>query len=281
MSGIAVDASGNVYVTGFSSDNAFKIDFGCPTMAPPTLVVNDHTKNRYLSLVPGNAGEEVALRVTLGALDGFPGYEGTELWVGPPQDYPEEDISDPGRTFVGASLSCDPHFMDWGTIDVLQVFGGEVVPDSAYQVHTIHVSCAAVLDQVSDFGIPAELWSGKWGDVASLFDGDDPGAPQPDFNDVAAIVQKFLADPSAPIKACAQLQPNVVMPVRPVDFKDIAMDVQAFLDVPYATLEGMSGGCACPSSVTCGATACDNDLDCGNGFCIDDFCTDACGRCSP
>ena len=69
--------------------------------------------------------------------------------------------------------------------------------------------------------------TGKWGDAAPLFDGDDPGAPQPDFNDVAAVVQKFVAT--------------------------------AFADMP-----GMTGPCACPSSVTCGAMVCVSDLVCAS-----------------
>ncbi len=253
----------------------------CPAVPAPTLVVDDRAKSRYLSIVPGNAGVETALRVTLGSLDGFPAGNGRVLWVGPPRQYAEEDSSDPQRTFTGASLACDPHFRDWGTIGTLQVFGGEIIPGSSYQVHAVHTKCAAVLDQAIDFGDPIEAPTGKWGDVTPLY-ADDPGAPpQPDFNDVAAIVQKFMSEPTAPIKALAQLQPNVALPDRPIDFKDIAADVSAFVGTAYADMPRMTGPCACPSSVTCGIAACVSDLACGGGYCIDGFCTDACGRCSP
>jgi len=253
----------------------------CPTMDAPTLVAGDHNKSRYLSLVPGNPGQEVALRVTVGALDGFPGHGGTELWVGPPRQYPEEDSSDPSRTFTGANLQCAPHFMDWGSIDVLQVYGGEIVPDSTYTVHAIHLICAAEIGTGADFGAGLAAATGKFGDVVSPYDGDDPGVAQPDFSDIASVVAKFTAAPSAPAKARAQQQPNVAIPDRPIDFKDIAADVSAFVGTAYADVSGIEGPCACPPTVTCGVTSCSSDLACGSGFCIDGFCTDACGRCTP
>ncbi len=253
----------------------------CSNLPTPTLPVNDVAKSRYLSIVPGNGGVETALRITLANLDGFPGSNGQSLWVGPPRQYPEEDLSMPELTFTGASLQCDPYFQDWGTVDVLQVFGGDIVPGSDYQVHAVHVDCADVIGTGWDFGAPLDARTGKWGDVAPLYDGDDPGAPQPDFNDIAAVVAKFTADPNAPIKALAQLQPNTVIPSRQVDFKDIAAGVAAFVGTAYFDMPGFTGPCACPSTVTCRAAACVNDLACPGGFCIDDFCTDACGRCTP
>ena len=251
----------------------------CPELCPPHLVEGDRTKSRYLTMVPGNAGVIVGIRVTLADVADFPGHNGRELWVGPPQQYPEEDTSEPGGTFTGASLQCDPHFQDWGTIDVLQVFGAEVVPGSAYDVHAVHIDCWPVLVPGLSVGPPLASVTGRFGDVAPLFEGDDPAAPQPDFNDIAATVQKFLAAPGAPIKAMAQLQPNVVFPDRSIDFKDIAADVSAFVEVPYASM--FAGPCTCPSGVTCGATPCAGDTECSGGFCIDGFCTDACGRCRP
>ena len=131
------------------------------------------------------------------------------------------------------------------------------------------------------WSLPLPSTTGKWGDAAPLFDGDDPGAPQPDFNDIAAVVQKFVASPTAPITAFAQLQPNVAFPGRPADFKNIAVDVAAFAGTANAEMEWVKGPCTCPSSVTCGATACANDTECGDGSCLDSFCTDACGRCTP
>ena len=159
------------------------------------------------------------------------------------------------------------------------MYGAEIVPSSVYQVQRASEFCPELADEAC-WSAPLTITTAKYGDVWPLF-----AAPlnsyQPDFNDIAALVQKFLAagPATAPIKAVAQLQPNVVFPGRPIDFKDIAADVQAFLGAAYSTVE--PGPCACPSAVTCGTTFCTSDQHCGSGLCVDDFCTDACGRCTP
>ena len=87
---------------------------------------------------------------------------------------------------------------------------------------------------------------------------------------------------TAPLKPTCQLQPNRVFPNRGISFKDVAKDVDAFTGTTYASVS--FGPCVCPSTVTCGVTACETDLQCegfGDGLCVDDFCTDQCGRCSP
>jgi len=249
----------------------------CAAAAPPTPEPSAVPKNRYLSIVPGNAGRQVALRVTLGSIAGFPDAAGETRWVGPPATYPEEDSSDSTRTFTGAMLQCEPFFQDWGSVELLHVFGGDIVPHSVYDVAALSSECAASLDDPAAYSAPLVVVTGVWGDVAPLFDGDDPGAPQPDFNDISSVVRKFLASPDAPIKASAQLQPDVVSPNHQVNFKDIADDVSAFVGDPYPYF----GPCTCPSPVTCGATACTNDTQCPAGSCIDGFCRDQCGLCTP
>ena len=103
------------------------------------------------------------------------------------------------------------------------------------------------------------------------------GPPQPDFNDIAAVVSKFMQEPTAPIKASAQLQANTPKPAEEISFRDIAAAVSGFIPEPYPYV----GPCACPSIVTCGVTGCATDTACGDGVCLDGFCTDPCGRCSP
>jgi len=253
----------------------------CAVADPVTLEPSPLRKSRYLSIVPGNTGLAVGLRVTLVNVDGFPSANGSTLWVGPPHNYPEEDSSQPGLTFVGAGLQCEPYFADWGTIDVLQVFGAEIAPGSTYDVYAVSQVCYESLDEGAEFGPPTTLHTGKWGDVVPLYDGDDPGAQQPDFKDIAATVAKFQANPAAPIKALAQLQPNVVFPGRALDFRDIAAGVAAFMGTSYAGSIPGSGPCVCPSSVICGANACTSDTQCTPGFCFNGYCTDTCGRCGP
>ncbi len=258
--------------------------------APPAVVAGPDPKtNRYLRFSAPGVGAQEAIRVRSVSLDGFPLPDPDHLWVGEPFEAPEEDISQPGLTFTVAPLVCSTvHFQDWSTLGVISVFGAEITPGSAYEVQRADVSCADLSDETC-FSTPVLITTGKYGDVWPLFDDPDcldpPGPcnpPQPDFNDIAAMVRKFQATPDAPIKAVAQLQPNVVFPDRPIDFKDISADVSAFLEVPFATL--FPGPCVCPPTVTCGITACTNDLHCvdfGDGLCVGGFCADKCGRCTP
>jgi len=55
---------------------------------------------------------EVDLRVTLTDVAGFANFNGGVLWVGRPTRCPDENISDPDRTFTGALLQCEPFFCD-------------------------------------------------------------------------------------------------------------------------------------------------------------------------
>ena len=65
---------------------------------------------------------------------------------------------------------------------------------------------------------------------------------QPDFTDIAAIVGKFTASPTAPPKALAQLQPNAPDPTQAVSFSDVAAAVDAFTGGAYP----FPGPDACP-----------------------------------
>jgi len=268
---------------GCSGNDGWYVDdfavYACGHTVPvPDPVVAESTKgNRYLQFSAPGDGSEQAIRVTITSLNGFPVPDPDQLWLGPPFEAPEENSAQPGLTFTAAPLQCTPHFRDWSTLGVISVYGAEIVPGSTYDVQRADIACPDVADE-SCFATAVELVTGRFGDNVELFAG--PGnPPQPDFTDIASVVLKFLAEPDAPIKALAQLQPNVVFPTRAIDFKDIATAVNAFLGTPYASL--YSGPCVCPATVTCGATACDGDGDCGDGLCIDGFCRDACGRCAP
>jgi len=246
----------------------------------PVVPEPDPPTNRYLRFsAPGAGGAEQAIRVRFTALDGFPLPNPPYMWVGEPFEAPEEDSGQPGLTFTAAPLICDtPVFRDWSTLGVISVFGAEITPGSAYEVQRADISCPDLADE-GCFSTAVVITTGKFGDVAPPF-ANDPGAPpQPDFNDIAALVSKFLASPGAPIKAAAQLQPNVVFPMRAIDFRDISADVSGFLGLAFPIL--YPGPCTCPSSVTCGATSCTNDLNCPGGLCVEGFCADLCGRCSP
>jgi len=253
----------------------------CVPPAPPQLAVGERDKSRFLSFVPPADNLNIAIRVTPTVLPGFEAFEGVPLWVGPARSYPDGNSAQPDATFLGSRLRCEPYFADWSTIDLLQVFGGEILPGATYRIDAVVEDCAGSLDDPASYSDPIVVTTGKWGDVVAPYFGDQPGVAQPDFTDISAVVEKFLQSATAPSKTHAALVPNDPLPNQSIDFNDIAACVSGFLGAPYADEGGISGPCTCPSSVTCGATACSSDGQCGNGYCIDGFCRDACGRCAP
>jgi len=262
---------------GWYLDDFAVYSCGQSVIVPDPVAAESQQGSRYLRFSAPDSGSTQAIRVKITSLNGYPIPDPDYLWVGPPFDAPEEDSGQPGLTFKAAPLQCTPYFRDWSTLGVVSVYGAEIIPDSTYQVQPVDITCPS-FTQESCFASPVEIDTGRYADNSEVFQG--PGnPPQPDFADISALVSKFLADPGAPIKALAQLQPNVVFPMRPIDFNDISGAVSAFLGTSYASQ--YPGPCVCPSTVTCGETPCSNDTQCGSGLCVNGFCGDACGRCTP
>lgn len=256
------------------------IDCFAPSSVSPDV---DPPGNRYITFdTPDNgvdcAAKPMAIRVRLTSLDGFAVPPDDVRWVGEPFDAPDEDTSQPDKTFRVAPLSCDPVFRDWSDTPTVSVFGGDIVPGSTYTVDAVYDTCADLSDPAC-YSTERVIVTGTFGDVVAPFDGS--GSSQPDFGDISAEVGKFLADPSAPSKKICQLDPQTVFPERPIDFNTISVTVDAFGGTTYASEAFGAGPCMCPSSVTCGATPCANDTQCSGGLCIDGFCRDACRRCTP
>lgn len=251
--------------------------------SPPDAPLADPsgmTRSRYLAVVPGATSGQTALEVTLSQVNEFGSFDGETRWVGAPFAAPDENSAVPGATIMVAPLSCEPYFANWSAIPLLHVFGAEIVPNSSYSIRAAAPCCVDAGLDTGCASAPLVAVTGKWGDILAPFDMPG-GSSQPDFSDIAGVVSKFLASPDAPDKSFAQLQPNVEFPTRPIDFNDIAADVQAFLGTSYAASIGAVGPCTCPSSVVCGSTACSGDIACGDGYCVAGFCTDACARCRP
>lgn len=257
---------------------------GCNVQAPHAEPAAT-AKNRYMGFTPPPAPHPIALRVRLvslldpasGAPEGSPdvsAFEGQYRWVGAPVEY--VDSATFGTTFYAAPLSCDPVCLDWSDFGAIQVFGAEILPNSSYEIQA--VDCTCDMEDDSIYSPALAIASAQWADVTLPFQTAGGEVSQPDFNDVSALVSKFLEAPAALPKSRAQLVPNVARPALSIDFNDISAAVSAFLGEPYPN----SGPCTCPSSVTCGAAACTSDGDCAaGGLCIDNACTDACGRCTP
>jgi len=132
---------------------------------------------------------------------------------------------------------------------------------------------------------------------------------QPNSVDIAQLVNKFKNVAGAPVKAIAQLQPNLPELNADINALDIVAVVDAVKEFAYA----FGGPCACPSAVTCGSTACTSATPCVTAFgagslcvktcsggandgdpcinnthcpgvggsCGNGFCRDRCGRCKP
>jgi len=198
--------------------------------AEPTVV----PKNRYISFAPGNDNVDVALRVTLADLPPpFEAFEGEVRWVGPPETFPESDNST--ATFQASVLQCEPYYMDWGAIDVLHVYGPEIVPDATYDVQAVHCDPA----EEGDFSSPVSVATGVFGDVAAPF---QPTSQEPTVLDVASVVDKVKMLPSALSKVQMQLRPNLLDPTANVGVLDIAVAVDALKDIAYP----FAGPAACP-----------------------------------
>lgn len=250
------------------------------TIPDPPVGTGEITKtNRYLRFsVPESGVSNSVVRVRIDSLNGFVIPSPNVLFVGAPIDAPEEDSSDTMQTFRAAPLQCTPHVHTWSAEGIVSVYGAEIIPGSVYDVQVASASCPDLETTEDCWSSALTITTAKFADVVSPF---SPAPAQPDFQDIKGSVDKFLGNPTAPIKAVVQLQPNVVSPDRTVNFKDINLSVQAFLGSSFASIPAITGPCACPSVITCGTTPCMVDFDCDDGLCVDNSCTDACGRCAP
>jgi len=214
----------------------------CLPSASPIPDASGIARNRYLTLTGGNPGELTAIRVRLNSLlhppepgngasqPSFAAFEGELRWVGPPSTYPEGTAG--GDTFTAAALQCDPYFRDWGTLGPIHVYGAEIVPFSSYDVQEVHATCQSSLNIEAAYSTALPVPTANWGDIVAPFAGDPDVTSPVDFRDIAAIVEKFVGS-LEPIKARAQLTPNVPDPSANVDFRDISACVAAFVDGIY------------------------------------------------
>lgn len=186
-------------------------------------------KSRYVSFVPPNLACPIALRVRVEHSNAFAELTGDSYWVGPPIRVNEPGA--PGGFFMTAPLQCEPFVTDWSAVRLLHVYGAAIVPETNYQIQAIRAGCLAGAPPVSGDGYspPLIIATSKWGDCVAPFG----GSLQPAFTDVAAVVDRFQGSNAAPIRPHLQLRPAVPDPTTPINFLDVAAELDAFKGVPY------------------------------------------------
>lgn len=179
-------------------------------------------KNRYISLIPTNPGRQTALKVTLTSLHhfsslnapDFSAYENQVRYIGPPQEYTDSTLF--GTTFIASPLVCEPYYQDWSNINLLHIFGDEIVPSSIYNIVSINQNQES---------IPLVVETTQWGDI----DGNN----QVNVLDISKIVDKVKDLPGALSKVQTQLEPQNLNPAANVNVLDIATAVDSLKSKPY------------------------------------------------
>jgi choice-of-anchor B domain-containing protein len=237
--GVFVDFPSGVVIVSdqlnglFVMDPSPVTDPGCLNPIPPQPLIPEVPKNRYLSVRPGNGGRQVALSVTLTSLPpAFEAFEGLELWADEPTI-----ANGPGGAHVVSALRCDPLYRDWGGVDVVHLYGREIMPGATYEVRAVEEDCGSEeLLRVS----ASNLFSttSLWGDVGGGANNTPDGSVN--FTDVSALVDGFRSLPSAPSLPQSDLVP--VVPDLVINFGDVSAAVDAFRGSPY----NLGGPAGCP-----------------------------------
>lgn len=233
----------------------------CPSVDPVTTPTDSagFAKNRFISFTPGSVGETTAIRVVLTDLPtSFEVGEGTVMWAGPTQDVSENGgVVDPASqptfpSFTAAVLQCTPHYMDWGAVGTVHLYGEEIVPDGAvYTVQAIHQDC----DETDElhYSDPVDIITAKWGDVVGMYTCGCPDFDcwdKPDGNvdmvtDLVAMIDKFGNISGAPLKSRTDLEYLILDLI--INISDAVLVADAFADEDYPYAPSCSFACqTCP-----------------------------------
>jgi hypothetical protein len=220
----------------------YSLEYSCSGVPPAPARPDEYspdvgagTRNRYLSFDMGHQGGRTqSIRVTFQSLPPpFDALNGTVRWVGTAMSTSETSgTTDPGAgaTFQTALIECDPVPLDWSAVGVIHVFDRAIFPGAAYDVQVVN---AGLEDVESAFSEPLTVVTSRWGDLVGDCSGASCSSPDGDvnFDDIAAIVDKFKNLPNAIQKSRADIAPEIVD--RVVDFVDIPLVVNAFRGLPY------------------------------------------------
>lgn len=208
---------------------------------PPAVPFRDTppmTNNRFLTVIPGNVGQQTALRVTFVNLPSpFDIWNGAEMWVGPTSAVSENGGAvEPVPEFAdfnAATLRCDPYYTDWGAGSVIHVFHEGIVPLGIYQIRAIDDVCDAGIE--SNFSTPIEIATAAWGDTVEDLSTTPPGPPDGvvQIIDTLAVIGRFGSQPGSIVKARADLFPGCLD--MTINITDVLAAVTGFqgLDYPF------------------------------------------------
>jgi hypothetical protein len=225
----------NIYLFSESLDangNGIPDDCECIPAVPSVDHPWNSGNNRYLSFLPCNAGNEVALLVTLTASNTFPGSVGQCWWVGEPG-------TGPASALEHATLECDPVYLDWTPYCdsdlAIHVGDDNIVPDSTYEIRAIASGCAT--DNPENYSAPLVISTSRWGDVVGYNPGDPPEG-NVNFTDISAEVDGFVHLPTAASLWALNVNPETIQlcsdpALNCIDFVDIMCAVDAFCSLPY------------------------------------------------
>ncbi len=233
-------------ISADNNDNGIPDECDCvsleaPRSDPSVTDFGHGTKNRYLSLMAGTTGRQQAILVTILSLPGYEYAEGRSMWVQAPHQVTEASDSSgntPPPTFWAAELGCAPHYTDWVTYGVIDVFDNAILPNAVFEVRATDTVCD--IGNPEHYSDPLVVTLSSAGDVVgNTLVPPPPSSPQGvvEFVDISGCVDKFKNTPGAPRKARADVINSTVtlpLPDQKIDFVDISCIVEAFRGAPCA-----------------------------------------------
>jgi hypothetical protein len=217
-----------------------------------TATTGESLKNRFISVMGGDAGHSQALRITFG--NDLPSpydiWNGMELWVKSINEICENGGASsppcpiepnlPKDTFWGASTTCEASaalFTDWTQYDLpVHIFSEGLIPAGSYSLQFIDASCQQ--SNQASYSDPLVVIQPKWGDVLDNCGKNPCGAPQgiTNIGDVTGILAKFQNLPGAPIKSRADLvglPGNEGVVDHNISIVDVTWNLDAFIGGQY------------------------------------------------
>jgi len=204
-------------------------------------------KVRYLSFSAGDPGAIQAIRVIFDDLPPpYDAWDAVTMWVAEPTTYCENagkrtppcPTVQPSSEFTGATLQCEPYYMDWSGLEDVHVYHEGIIPGGSYQIQVIDETCDINLQE--SYSAPLAMTQSNWGDLVRTCATCPCSPPDGVVNmasDVTAVLDKFrnLEPPDvncAPVtKARADLDWET--PNQLIDISDATCCLDAFRGMQY------------------------------------------------